>query len=153
MTKYTYSHWDVMMADSENPLPKAKRDRQLDAMKQGLKNLMQSPEPTLRDWEVVSDAVNMMETLLLMKLVEDPQDAIGDAVAALAKSGTRHLMERPLRLDGPDIRLLQGVLEDYEIVLEALPERTMIVAHRATEKRTQEQIVKSLQRARKKEMA
>jgi hypothetical protein len=31
--------------------------------------------------------------------------------------------------------MFEGVLEDYEMVMESLPERTMISAHRATEKR------------------
>jgi hypothetical protein len=55
----------------------------------------------------------------------------------------RHLQKgMSLRLNGPDIVTLRGVLEDYEMVLENLPARTMIAAHRATEKRTQEMISK-----------
>ena len=137
MTKFTYTHWDVLLASPDEPLAQKKRDRQLGRMKQGLKNLEQSPRPSLDDWEVVADAVNMMETLLEMGAVEDKDDAIGDAVAALAKAGTRAITTDVLRLDGPAISLLRGVLEDYEMVLENLPARTMIVAHRATEKRVQ----------------
>lgn len=137
MTKYTYSHWDVMMADPDNPLPKEKRDYQIKKMRDALHNLTNSPEPSYGDWETVSDAVNIMEIILEMRLIEDPQDAIGDAVLALAKSGTRAMAGKPLRLDGPAIGLLKGVLDDYEEVMAGLSERTMIMAHRATEKRTQ----------------
>ena len=138
MTRYTYTHWDVMLADPENPLPKAKRDYQISRMREALKNFTHSPEPTYDDWEMLSDAVNIMEVIFEMGLIEDPQDAIGDAVAALARSGTRAMGGKPLRLNGPDISLLRGVLEDYEEVMEGLPARTMIMAHRATEKRTQD---------------
>jgi hypothetical protein len=39
-----------------------------------------------------------------------------------------------LRFDGPAISLLRGVLEDYASVLEQIPARTMISAHRKAEK-------------------
>jgi uncharacterized protein YyaL (SSP411 family) len=138
-TKFSYSHWDVLMASPTEPLPKQKRDRQLAIMKAGLANIERAPEVTLRDWEVVSDAVNMMQTLLEMGVVADEQDAIGDAITALANAGTKHLEKgMAIRLSGPEIVTLRGVLEDYEMVLENLPARTMIAAHRATEKRIQE---------------
>jgi len=141
--KFSYSHWDVLLASPTEPLPKQKRDRQLAIMKAGLANIERAPEVTLRDWEVVSDAVNMMQTLLEMGVVADEQDAIGDAITALANAGMRHLQKgMSLRLNGPDIVTLRGVLEDYEMVLENLPARTMIAAHRATEKRTQEILMK-----------
>ena len=141
--KYSYSHWDVLMASPTEPLQKKKRDHQLTVMKAGLENIERAPEVTLRDWEVVFDAVNMMQTLLEMGVVADEQDAIGDAVTALANAGMRHLQKgMSLRLNGPDIVTLRGVLEDYEMVLENLPARTMIAAHRATEKRTQEILLK-----------
>jgi len=137
--KFSYSHWDVLLASPTEPLPKQKRDRQLTVMKAGLANIERAPEVTLRDWEVVSDAVNMMQTLLEMGVVADEQDAIGDAITALANAGTKHLEKgMAIRLSGPEIVTLRGVLEDYEMVLENLPARTMIAAHRATEKRIQE---------------
>ena len=140
-----------MFASKDEPLTKEKQNRQLGHMKRGLANLQHSPDPIFEDWEVISDAVNMMETLLHMGMVEDPDDAIGEAVAALGKTGDRCLRGQPLRLDGPAIGLLKGVLEDYEMVLENIPARTMIMAHRATEKRVQAQIVESFKRERAKE--
>jgi len=142
-TKFSYSHWDVLMASPTEPMPKPKRDRQLAIMKAGLANIERSPKVSLRDWEVVSDAVNMMQTLLEMGVVADEQDAIGDAITALGNAGNRHLEKgMAIRLSGPDIVTVRGVLQDYEMVLENLPARTMIAAHRATEKRTQEMISK-----------
>ena len=40
-----------------------------------------------------------------------------------------------LRLSGPGMQAVRAVLEDYRDVIEALSARTMIRAHRLTEKR------------------
>lgn len=148
MTRYTYSHWDVMLADPDKPITKAKRDHQIDGIKKALDNLLHAADPTIEDWEKLSDTVNLMQTILLMGFVEDAQGAIPEAMEALGKSGSRSMRDKPLRLDGPAIGLLKGVIEDYEMVCEALPARTMIMAHRATEKRVQELVLKELIAAR-----
>ena len=136
--KYSYSHIDVLMASPTEPLAEHKRKAQLELIRACMKSIEQNPEPTLAQWEIVSDIVNFMETLLEMGYVQDPQDAIGDAVAALAKAGTRHLEKNvPIRFDGRDLVLLRGVIDDYEEVAEGLPARVMISAHRQTEKRVQ----------------
>ena len=148
MTRYTYSHIDVLMADRDNPLPKEKRDFQLDRIKKALDNFLHAPEPTIEDWETLSDTVNLMETILIMGFVEDAQGAIPEAQEALGKSGSRSMRGKPLRLDGPAIGLLKGIIEDYEMVCENLSARTMIMAHRATEKRVQELMLKDLMMAK-----
>jgi hypothetical protein len=38
-------------------------------------------------------------------------------------------------LNDIEVRTFEGILEDYQMVMENLPARTMIAAHRATEKR------------------
>lgn len=144
MTKYTYSHWDVLLADPDNPISKAKRDYNIGRVKEAMDNLLHAPEPTMDDWKKLSDIVNFMKTLLLMGFVADEQGALKDAEDALGKSGMRSMNDKPLRLDGPAINLLHGVIEDYEMVSENLPARTMIMAHRASEKRVQEEVLKEL---------
>ena len=62
---------------------------------------------------------------------------IEDAVQAMGKAGYRSLDGKNIRLDGKDINLMRGILEDYCTALEALPARTMINAHRHAEKRIQ----------------
>jgi enamine deaminase RidA (YjgF/YER057c/UK114 family) len=140
---FSYSHWDMLLASTTEPLPKQKRDYQLKIIKACLANIERAPEVTPHDLEVVSNAVDMMQTLLKMGLVADEQDAIGDAFNALSNASKRHFEKNmSIRLNGPDIVTLRGVLEDYEMVLENLPARTMIAAHRATEKRIQEELAK-----------
>jgi hypothetical protein len=123
------------MASPTEPLPLEKRMFQLTQMFEGLSALERDPAPTYDDWKVVSDALNMMETLLVMGQVEDPDNLIGDAAMALAKAGNRSLKGYPIRLDGTAIHLIRAILQDYCEVLENLPARTMIQAHRQTESR------------------
>ncbi len=127
------------MASPTEPIPKKKRDYQLTKIRLCMASIEQSPEPTLDQWEVLSDIVNMMQTLLEAGLIADPEDAIGDAISALAKAGTRHIEKNlPIRFNGADISMLRGVIEDYEMVIENLSERTMLAIHRKTEKRVQD---------------
>lgn len=133
----TYTHWDVLLASPTEPIPLKKRQYQLGVMKQALANFETAPQATEEDWQVLATVVDMMETLRDMDIVADPDNALNDAVAALGKTGMRALGGKNLRLDGPAIGLMRGIIEDYEIVCDALPARTMIAAHRITEKRLQ----------------
>lgn len=134
--KYSYSHIDVLMADPVKPLAEHKRKSQLELINACMRSIEQNPNPTLDQWEIISDVVNLMQTLLEMDQIQDPDDLIGDAVAALAKAGTRHIERNvPIRFDGGDLVTIRGVIEDYAMVSAHLPARTMITAHRKTEKR------------------
>ncbi len=59
-----YSLMDELMASGTEPMPKAKQRYQLTRMYEGLRAMETAPEPTVDDWRVVSDAVNLMETLI-----------------------------------------------------------------------------------------
>jgi uncharacterized protein YyaL (SSP411 family) len=111
------------------------RLHQLTRMWQGLAAIETSPAPTTDDWRVCSDAVNLMETLVGQGVVSDDSGLLMDAVEALAVAGKRHLKGAPIRLDARGIQSVRAVLEDYAAVLDAVPARTVIRAHRATEKR------------------
>jgi len=58
-----------------------------------------------------------------------------DAITALAEAGKRHTQGKPLRLSGAGIQAVRAVLEDYASAIDVLPARTMIRAHRLTERR------------------
>lgn len=135
---YQYSLLDVMMASPVAPLPDSHRVHQLTRMYGGLHAIETAPEPTTDDWRVCSDAVNLMETLVEMQVVEDSSGLLMDAVTALALAGKRHRAGGPIRLDAPGIKAVRAVLEDYAAVLEQVPARTMLQAHRQTEKRIHE---------------
>lgn len=124
-----------LMASPTEPMPRDKRERQLLAMWSGLSALEVSASPTNDDWRVVSDAVNLMETLVEMGECEDASGLLVDAVVAMGAAGQRSMQGQTLRLDGRGIQTVRAVLEDYAAVLEALPERAMVRAHRLTELR------------------
>jgi hypothetical protein len=108
-------------------------------MYDGLAALEKSPEPTMANWQVVSDAVNLMETLTVeMQLCEDTSGLLMDAITALAMAGRRNLAGGAIRLDGAGIQAVRAILEDYAAMLDVLPARTMIRCHRLTEQRLHE---------------
>jgi hypothetical protein len=108
-------------------------------MYEGLHNLEQGENPTPDDWRLCSDAVNLVETLIMeMKVCEDANGLLMDAITALAKAGKRSKAGQTLRLDGEGIVAVRSILRDYAELLDVLPARTMVRCHRLTEKRIQE---------------
>jgi hypothetical protein len=135
MKTQTYSMWDAMLASPTEPMTEKQRRHQLTRMWSGLAALETAAEPTRDDWAVCSDAVNLMETLIEHGHIEDSDNLVFDALKALAEAGERSFAGKPIRLDGAGIQAVRAILEDYAMVLEALPHRTMIHCHRLTEKR------------------
>ena len=123
MKKTTYSHWDVLLSSPTDPLPVKKRAYQMGLMRKALENC--KIKPSVHDIAALSTAVDLMNTLRGMGHLEDDQKALEDAMTALMQ-GTFNDIE---------IRLFEGILEDYQMVMDNLPARVMIAAHRATEKR------------------
>ena len=119
----TYTHWDVLMASPTEPLPLKKRQYQMDLMRKSLENC--KTKPSMMDIGALATAVDLMTTLCDMGHLEDHDKALEDAMVALMQD----------KFNDIEIRLLEGILEDYEMVMDNLPARTMITAHRATEKR------------------
>lgn len=129
----THGLLDTLFARPDAPMPEEKRRHQLTRMYGGLHALETAPAPTPDDWRVVSDAVNLMETLVMdMQICEDASGLLSDAVAALALAGAA------IRLNAQDIHIVRAVLADYSAMLETLSERTMIECHRRTERRVAE---------------
>jgi len=133
-----YTLIDEMMASPTEPLPKAWRVGQLTKMYDALHQLEQAPEATPNDWRLVSDAVNLVETLVEMKVCEDDSGLLMDAITALAMAGRRSKNEKSLRLDGIGIQAVRSILSDYAYLIDVLPARVMIRCHRLTEKRLHE---------------
>jgi DNA-binding transcriptional regulator PaaX len=134
-----YTLFDEMAASPTELLPQDWRTYQLTRMYEGLAAMEKAPTPTTDDWRVVSDAVNLMETLIeTMKVCEDSSGLLMDAITAMAMAGRRNTAGGAIRLDGAGIQAVRAVLEDYAALLDMLPARTMIRCHRLTEKRIHE---------------
>lgn len=133
-----YTLLDELAASPTEPLPKQWRTYQLTRMYAGLSNMEQADNPTPDDWRVVSDAVNLVETLVLeMKVCQDDSGLLMDAITALATAGKRSKEGKTLRLDGAGIVAVRSILRDYSELLDVLPARTMVRCHRLTEQRIQ----------------
>ena len=135
MKTETYTMLDAMLASPTEPMNEKQRRHQLTRMWSGLSALETSDEPTRDDWAVCSDAVNLMETLIEGGRVVDENNLLFDAIRALAEAGQRSFAGKSIRLNGAGIQAVRAILEDYSMVLESLPARTMIHCHRLTEKR------------------
>ncbi len=136
--KLTYSMLDVMMSSPDRPMKDSARVHQLTRMWGGLAALETAETPTQADWIAVSDAVNMMETLVEMGFAKDEDNLIEEAVLILKATAERYKNGTQLRLTGAGIQLIRGLLEDYAYLTENLDERTMVHAHRKTEMRIQD---------------
>jgi hypothetical protein len=119
----TYTHWDVLMASPTDPLPMKKRQYQMNLMRQALENCKTKSTP--QDIAALATAVDLMNTLRDMGHLEDVDKALEDAMIALMYENFNDI----------EVRMFEGILEDYQMVMDNLPARTMIMAHRATEKR------------------
>ena len=135
---YTYSHWDVLLASPTAPISEEKRLHQLTRMWGGLAAMETGAAPTTDDWRVCSDAVNLVETLVLQKIAQDGSGLLMDAITALAMAGRRNKEGKTLRLDGAGIVVVRAILQDYSDLIEVLPARVMVRCHRLTEKRLHE---------------
>ena len=119
----TYTHWDVLLASPTEPLPLKKRQYQMGLMLKALENC--KTKSSVRDIAVLSTAVDLMNTLCDMGHIEDNEKALEDAMIALMQDNLIDI----------EVRMFEGILEDYQMVMDNLPARTMIAAHRETEKR------------------
>ena len=131
----TYSKLQILFASATQPMPASKRTHQLTRMWQGLAAIEQGNEPESDDWRVLSDAVNLMETLVKNGHAIDTHGLLIQAIIALAMAGKRQIAGGHIRLDGPGIQAVRAVLEDYATALETLSERVMMQCHRDTEQR------------------
>jgi mRNA-degrading endonuclease YafQ of YafQ-DinJ toxin-antitoxin module len=132
----TYNVFNELLASPTEPLPQEYRTHQLTRMYEGLHALETADNPSTEDWRVVSDAVNMLETLVVeLQVCEDANGLLMDAITALAKAGKRSKAGQSLRLDGEGIVAVRSILRDYAELLDVLPARTMVRCHRLTEKR------------------
>jgi uncharacterized protein YyaL (SSP411 family) len=131
-----YSLMDELMASATEPMPKVKQNYQLTRMYGGLRAIEKALEPTIDDWRVVSDAVNLMETLIYeMKICEDANGLLKDATKALEAAGNNSVNGKGIRMDTDGITAVRSILEDYAALIEVIPHRDMVHCHRLTEKR------------------
>lgn len=127
-----------MAASPTQPISDASRLHILTQMWSGLAAIERGDAPTKDDWSILSDCVNMLETLIEMGVCEDTSGLLQDAITGLAKAGTRNLAGAAIRLDAAGIQAVRAVLESYAEIIAVVPYRTLVRCHRKTEKRIRE---------------
>lgn len=133
LNKLHYSLLDELMADGLNPLPEEYRTHQLGRMRNGFNNLSNATNPSIDDWIVCADAINLMETLVEdMHICEDSSGLLSDAIAAMKSVGKTVQAQK---LTETNMQAIEAVINDYADVVEVLSARTMVRCHRLTEKK------------------
>ena len=136
--KLTYSVMDAMMASPDHPMKAHRRDYQMMIIRTSLASIERAENPTTDDWKIISQAINMMEMLVEMGFAKDEDGLIKDAIDAMASSAQRYKDKKVMRFSGNEMKVIRGIIDDYQTMIENLDERTMIHCHRKTEMRLQE---------------
>ena len=154
-----YNSLHILFASGSQPMSAQKITYQLTRMAAALDAMRYEPAPHTHHWRVLSDAINLLETLVTegeapvrdaqgriiashwrdcdgdAVEVRDSSGLLLDAITAMAQAGERAMDGKPLRLSGPGLHAVAQVLADYETALRCLPERTMVRCHKKTEER------------------
>lgn len=143
--KTHYTNLDLLLASPVNPLPEKDRVVYLTKIYEALHSLETGENPAKEDWQFCSDAVNIMETLVLdMQICADEDGLIQDAADALGAAAKRFIEIGKIRLNGQGIASVRAVVQDYSMCLETLPARLIIEAHRKTEMKVNERRAKKV---------
>lgn len=130
-----------MLANPDKPMPPSRYRHQLTRMHLALANITSGQNPTDDDWRLLADAINLVETLVLQGIAQDESGLLHDAITAMAEAFYRAGQDSArMRLTGPGIAAIRAVLADWGACLEQLPERTVIEAHIATDRRIAEKL-------------
>ena len=136
-----YSAWHVMLASPDKPMQPERYRHQLTRMHLAMASITSGESPTDEDWRLIADAVNLVETLVLQKVAQDESGLLHDAITAMAEAFYRADQDSArMRLTGPGLAAIRAVLADWGTCLEQLPERTVIEAHIATDRRIAEKL-------------
>ena len=136
-----YGPWHVMLASPEKPMQPSRYRHQLTRMHLAMASITSGESPTDEDWRLIADAINLVETLVLQGVAQDESGLLHDAITAMAEAFYRADQDSArMRLTGPGLSSIRAVLADWGTCLEQLPERTVIEAHIATDRRIAEKL-------------
>ena len=135
-----YGPWHVMLASPDKPMQPSRYRHQLTRMHLALASITKGESPTDEDWRLIADAINLVETLVLQGVAQDESGLLHDAITAMAEAYRADQDSARMRLTGPGLAAIRAVLADWGTCLEQLPERTVIEAHIATDRRIAEKL-------------
>ena len=135
-----YGPWHVMLASPDKPMQPSRYRHQLTRMHLAMSSITSGESPTDEDWRLIADAINLVETLVLQGVAQDESGLLHDAITAMAEAYRADQDSARMRLTGPGLAAIRAVLADWGACLEQLPERTVIEAHIATDRRIAEKL-------------
>lgn len=131
-----HTQWDVLTASPTEPMAPERYRDQLTKMHLALDAIARSARPERSDWHALTDAVNLVDTLVRQGHAADTDGLLQDAVDSMGKAWQRFDdTGQPMRLDGIGLAAMRAILADWHTCLQELPERTIIVAYIETERR------------------
>ena len=132
--RYTYTEADALVASEFKPLHIRKRGPMVERVQKAAHKVAYET-PQIEDWRELADAVNLAETLLDMRVFDDPDGLFTDMVAAICQLSRNHGEGKPMRLNAVQLSHLLEFADCFAQMLQQTPARTYIRAHLATEKR------------------
>ena len=138
-----HTQWDVLTASPTHPMAPERYRSQLTKMHLALDAIARSAHPERSDWHALTDAVNLVDTLVRQGHAADTDGLLQDAVDSMGKAWQRFDdTGTPMRLDGIGLAAMRAILADWHTCLQQLPERTIIVAYIETERRIRAMLAK-----------
>jgi hypothetical protein len=134
----TYSTLAMLMASPTEPIPEFMRRHHITLMTNALNAIVSGADASQNDWRIICDGINMLESLVQKGIMRDEHDTILLAVKAMHAAAMRSQAGKGIRLDGPGIQVIRGILEDYQTAIESLSHRDMVSCHRDAERRAWE---------------
>lgn len=139
-----HTAWDLATASPTHPMPAPSYTRHLTRIHLALKAIESDAAPDPDDWRSLTDAINLVDTLVRQGDAQDTDGLLIDAVRAMEQAWQRsERTGQPMRLDEAGLTACRAILIDWRTCLEQLPERTIIAAHIATERRIRAILAKS----------
>jgi hypothetical protein len=152
-TMQIYSIVDELMASPVNPLHRNQRDHHLGIITRAFESLEKGERPTLQDAGHVADAVNMLDTITGMRFnqtakdfdtIDFPEETRRAATDAVARCVIRGRATGAFRFDAPGLVVVREVIEFYSDLIEVIPARVFIKAHRQTVKAVEDALAGKL---------
>ena len=151
-----YTVMDELMASPVNPLTQRQRDHHLGIITRAFESLQKGEHPTLIDVGYIGDCVNMLDTITGMRFnqkgsdfeqIEFSEDTRYAATQAVARCVIRGRESSTYRFDAPGLTVIREVIDFYTVLIDTIPARVFIKAHRKTVKDCADALAGKLNRA------
>lgn len=151
-----YTVMDELMASPVNPLTQRQRDHHLGIIIQAFESLQKGERPTLNDVMHVGDCVNMLDAIVGMRFnekgyeyeqIEFSEDTRREAANAVARCVIRGREAGIYRFDAPGLVVIREVIDFYSVLIDTIPARVFIKAHRKNVKDCADAVAGKLKRA------